>query len=142
MSIPLSTGRADRHIAFLGVLHQLWAAFHGLIGLALGFFAVSAALVASSPDRTAGAEVAAALTAVGFAVVAAAALAWSLVHAWCGRALRRHQPPARLLALALALLNVLLFPLGTMLAGYTAWALLRDDVRARFVDRSSASSHR
>jgi hypothetical protein len=140
VSIPHPTGRADRHIAFLGVLHQLWAAFHGLIGVALGFFAVSAALVASSPDRLPGAEIAAAITAAGFAVFAAAALAWSLVHAWCGRALRRHQPAARLLALALALLNVLLFPLGTLLAGYTAWALLQDDVRARFVERSLASN--
>jgi hypothetical protein len=142
VSIPPSTGRADRHIAFLGVLLQLWAAFHGLIGLALGFFAVSAALVASSPEGRPGVEIAAGVTAVGFGVLAAAAVAWSLVHLWCGRALRRHNPAARLLALALALLNVLLFPLGTLLAAYSAWVLLHDDVRARFVDRAPSTVHR
>jgi hypothetical protein len=140
--MPLRAGRPDRHIAFLGILHQLWAAFHGIIGLALGFFAVSAALVASSPDRQPGAEIAAGVMAVGFAVFAAAALAWSLVHAWCGRALGRRQPAARLFALALALLNALLFPLGTLLAGYTAWVLLQDDVRARFLDGPPATVHR
>jgi hypothetical protein len=36
------------------------------------------------------------------------------------------------LALALALLNALLFPLGTVLAFYTLWVLLQEEVRARF----------
>jgi hypothetical protein len=72
------------------------------------------------------------VTAAGFTVVAATALAWAMVHAWCGSALRRHDRWSRMLALALALLNVLLFPLGTVLAFYTVWVLLQEDVRARF----------
>jgi hypothetical protein len=141
VSIP-RTGRADRHIAFLGVLHQLWAALHGIIGLALACFAVSAALVAVSPEGRPEIEIAASVTAAGFAVLAAAALGWSLVHLWCGRALRRHNPAARLLALALALLNAMLFPLGTCLAAYTAWVLLQDDVRAKFAHRAEPSVQR
>jgi hypothetical protein len=124
--------RFDRHIQFLGVLHQLWAAFNAILGVALGLFAVSAALLAVAPERRPGSEIAAGVTAAGFAIVAATAVVWALVHAWCGSALRRRDPWSRVLALALALLNALLFPLGTVLAFYTLWVLLQEEVRARF----------
>jgi alkanesulfonate monooxygenase SsuD/methylene tetrahydromethanopterin reductase-like flavin-dependent oxidoreductase (luciferase family) len=124
--------RFDRHIEFLGLLHQLWAAFNAILGVALGLFAVSAALLAVARDRRPGIEIAAGVTAAGFAIVAATAIVWALVHAWCGSALRRRDPWSRVLALALALLNALLFPLGTVLAFYTLWVLLQEDVRERF----------
>ena len=134
--------RFDRHIEFLGLLHQLWAAFNAILGVALGLFAVSAALLAVAPDRRPGSEIAAVVTAAGFTIVAATAVVWAIVHAWCGGALRRRDPWSRVLALALALLNALLFPLGTVLAFYTLWVLLQEDVRVRFgpltVDCSAA----
>ena len=124
--------RLNRHIEFLGLLHQLWAAFNAILGIALGLFAVSAALLTVAADRRPGIEIAGGLTAAGFTVVAATALVWALVHAWCGAALRRRDPWARVLALALALLNALLFPLGTVLACYTLYVLLQEEVRVRF----------
>ena len=135
MRTPSRGSRFDRHIEFLGVLHQLWAAFNAILGVALGLFAVSAALLAIAPDRRPGSEIAAVITAAGFTIVAATAVVWALVHAWCVSALRRRDPWSRVLALALALLNALLFPLGTVLALYTLWVLLQEDVRVRFVDR-------
>ena len=135
MRTPSRGSRFDRHVEFLGVLHQLWAAFNAILGVALGLFAVSAALLAIAPDRRPGSEIAAVITAAGFTIVAATAVVWALVHAWCGSALRRRDPWSRVLALALALLNALLFPLGTVLALYTLWVLLQEDVRVRFVDR-------
>jgi alkanesulfonate monooxygenase SsuD/methylene tetrahydromethanopterin reductase-like flavin-dependent oxidoreductase (luciferase family) len=127
-----SASRFDRHIEFLGLLHQLWAAFNAILGIALGLFAVSAALLTVAPDRRPGIEIAGAVTAAGFTVVAATAGVWALVHAWCGAALRRRDPWSRVLALVLALLNALLFPLGTVLALYTLWVLLQEEVRVRF----------
>jgi alkanesulfonate monooxygenase SsuD/methylene tetrahydromethanopterin reductase-like flavin-dependent oxidoreductase (luciferase family) len=127
-----SASRFDRHIEFLGLLHQLWAAFNAILGIALGLFAVSAALLTVAPDRRPGIEIAGGVTAAGFTVVAATAGVWALVHAWCGAALRRRDPWSRVLALALALLNALLFPLGTVLALYTLWVLLQEEVRVRF----------
>ena len=132
MPTHLRPSRFDRHIEFLGLLHQLWAAFNAILGVALGLFAVSAALLAVARERRPGIEIAAGVTAAGFAVVAATAIVWALVHAWCGSALRRRDPWSRVLALALALLNALLFPLGTVLAFYTLWVLLQEDVRERF----------
>jgi hypothetical protein len=133
-------GRFDAHIEFLGVLYQLWAVFNAIFGVAMGLFAASAALLAVAPDGRPGLEIAASFTAAAFALLGAAALVWAIVHAWCGRALRRHDAWARVLALALALLNAVLFPLGTVLAFYTLWLLLQEDVRMRFV-RDTSWSH-
>jgi hypothetical protein len=126
------SGRVDRHIEFLGLVYQLWAAFNGILGLSLALFAASAALLMITPDGLPAAEIAAGVTAAGFAIVAGAAVVWAVVHAWCGAALRRHDSRARLLALTLAVLNAVRFPLGTLLALYTAWVLLQDEVRSRF----------
>jgi MFS family permease len=133
-------GRFDPHIDFLGFLYYLWAAFHTIFGVAMALFAASAALLAVAPDGRPGLEVAASFTAAGFAILAATAVVWAIVHAWCGRALRRRDPRSRVLALALSLLNALLFPLGTVMAVYTLWLLLHEDVRARF-DTDTSSPH-
>jgi hypothetical protein len=125
--------RVDRHIDFLGVLHLLWAAFNAIIGVALACFAAAALLVAgSAPEVRPGADIAAGLTAAGFAAVGGTALVWAAVHAWCGRGLRRRDRWARAVGLVLALLNLLLFPFGTLLAVYAFWVLLQEDVRLRF----------
>jgi hypothetical protein len=125
--------RVERHIEFLGVLHLLWAAFNAVIGVAMGCFAASALLLAGSgAGARRGVDLAAGVTAAGFAVVAATGLLWAAVHAWCGRGLRRRDRWARVVALVLALLNLLLFPFGTLLAAYAFWLLLQEDVRARF----------
>jgi hypothetical protein len=125
--------RVDRHIDFLGVLHLLWAAFNAVIGIALACFAAAALLVAgSAAEVRPGADIAASLTAIGFAAVGGTALVWAAVHAWCGLGLRRRDRWARAVGLVLALLNLLLFPFGTLLAVYAFWVLLQEDVRLRF----------
>lgn len=128
-----TAGRLDRHIDFLARLHLVWAAFNGIIGAGVVAFAVAAALLTGPAGETRpGAELAAGVTAAGFLLVAAAALFWAAVHWWCGLALARHDRWGRLLALVLATLNALLFPVGTLLAGYALWVLLQDDARRRF----------
>lgn len=125
--------RLDRHIDFLGVLHLVWAGFNGLVGLAMACFATAAAILATDASAAQpGTEIAAGLTAGGFTIVAATALVWAVVHAWCGAAVRRRDRWGRVVALALTLFNLLLFPFGTMLSGYALWVLLQEDVRVRF----------
>jgi hypothetical protein len=126
-------GRLDRHIDFLGRLFLVWAAFNAIVGAAVLFFAAAAAILAREGETLrAGADIAGTLTAGAFLVVALAALVWAGVHAWCGRALIRHDRWGRLLGLALSVFNALLFPVGTALAFYGLWVLLQDDARARF----------
>jgi hypothetical protein len=55
------------------------------------------------------------------------------MHLVTGRGLAARRPWARMLALVLALFNVLLLPLGTALSAYTLWVLLQDDTRRQFV---------
>jgi hypothetical protein len=121
-----------RHVTFLTRLLALWSGFNLVIGLALGAFAVAAALLAVSPRAEPGAEVAAGITAATLAVVAIAALAWAAAHHAATRGLCAHRAWARNLALVLALFDLLLLPLGTALGVYTLWVLLHEDVRSRF----------
>jgi hypothetical protein len=127
---------ADRllvHLDVLRWLHLLWAAFNGIIGVALACYAASAAMLAGVPGAILpGRDVAAGVTAAGFLIVAVTALVWAGAHAWCARALRERDRWGRLFALALAAFNVLLVPFGTIFAGYTVWLLLQDHARAAF----------
>jgi hypothetical protein len=126
-------GRLDRHVDFLAQLHVVFAAFNAIVGTGVVAFAVSAALLSGPAGRTRpGAEIAATVTAGGFAVVAGTALLWAVVHWWCGRALLARDHRGRLLALTLATMDALLFPIGTLLAGYALWVLLQDETRRRF----------
>ncbi len=125
--------RLERHADFLARLHLVFAAFNAILGTGVVAFAVAAALLTGPAGRERpGAEMAAGVTAAGFLVVAGTALLWAGVHWWCGRALLRRDARGRWLALALAMLNAVLFPLGTMLAGYALWVLLQEDTRQLF----------
>ena len=75
---------------------------------------------------------AAGLTGVTMTVVALIALIWAILHLVVGRQMRKLRPSARLMALGLALGNLILFPFGTALGGYALWALLKDDGRKLF----------
>jgi hypothetical protein len=125
MSVP---GRLDRHIDFLGRLHLVWALLNAVVACGMACFAAAAGVLAmeARPARPGG-EIASALTAVVFVVLAASAALWAAVHWRCGHALIRHDRIGRLLALALAVGNSMLIPLGTLLACYALWVLLQDE---------------
>ncbi len=103
-----------RHVEFLSTLYLVWGAIFVLVALAGFALALGAAAIAESsgPVRF-GSEMAARLTAVTIAVIAIIALVWGALHLFIGRTLRRHRPSARLMSLALALGNLILFPFGT-----------------------------
>jgi hypothetical protein len=133
--------RLARHADFLAQLHLVFAAFNAIVGAGVVAFAVSAALLRGPAGHTRpGADIAASVTAGGFAVVAGAALVWAVVHWWCGRALLARDHRGRLLGLTLATLNAVLFPIGTLLAAYALWVLLQDDARRLFESTPSAPS--
>jgi hypothetical protein len=119
------------HVDFVGVLFIIWGVLTALIGLstlALGVGAV--ALIASGASG--GGQIAAGLTAAVFATLAFIALLWGLAHVAVAVPLRRRRPWARLLALTLASVDLLLLPYGTALGCYTLWALLGEGGRKLF----------
>ena len=122
-----------RHVDLLSTLYLVWGAIFVLVALAGCALALGAAAIAESsgPVRFSS-EMAARLTAATIAIIAIIALVWGALHLYIGRTLRRHRPSARLISLALALGNLILFPFGTALGGYACWVLLKDEGRSLF----------
>jgi hypothetical protein len=122
-----------RHVDFLSTLYLTWGAIFTLVALAGFALAGGAAAIATAggPVRMAS-EMAARLTAITIGVVSFIALIWGALHLWIGRSLRQHLPSARLLALGLAVGNLVLLPFGTALGAYACWVLLNDEGRRIF----------
>lgn len=122
-----------RHADFLGLLYLAWGAIFALVGVACGALAAGALVIArdNGPVRAAP-DLAAGLTAATLGVLAILALLWGGLHLWLGAALRRYRYWARLIALGLAFVNLVMFPFGTALGAYACWVLLNEDGRALY----------
>ena len=122
-----------RHIDFLSTLYVAWGAIFALVAVAGFALAGGAFAIAEStgPVRF-GSEMAARLTGVTISIVSLIALVWAILHIIVGRRLRMLRPSARLMALGLAVGNIILLPFGTALGAYAGWALLNDEGRRLF----------
>ena len=121
------------HVDFVGVLFILWGALTALVGLSMLSLGMGAVAILASANRTGGVQVAAGLTAATFTGLAIIALIWGAAHIVVGVPLRRRRPSARLLALMLGAVDVVLLPYGTALGCYAMWALLNEDGKKLFV---------
>ena len=115
----------------LAILSSLWGALAAIVGVALLLLAGGALAILAGPDGD-GVGFAAGLTAGTFAAVGAFALLWGGAHLWSARLLQRRQGAGRILALALAVVNLLVLPFGTALGVYALWVLLTHDGRRLF----------
>ena len=121
------------HVDFLGVLFVVWGLLTTLVGvstLALGVGAV--ALIASATRGGGGGQVAAGLTAAVFTTLAIIAILWGAAHVVVGVPLRRRRSWARLVALGLGSVDLLLLPYGTALGIYALWVLLNEEGKSLF----------
>jgi hypothetical protein len=121
------------HVDFLGVLFIVWGLLTTLIGvstLALGAAAVALIASASRDGDTSG--FAAGLTAVVFTTLAIIAIVWGTAHVVVGVPLRRRRAWARMLALMLGSVDLLLLPYGTALGVYALWVLLNEKGKELF----------
>jgi hypothetical protein len=123
-----------RHVDFLSWLHLAWGIIFLLVALASGVLAAGALAISRGSGPVAVASpMAAQVTAVTLVVLSGIALLWAALHLWIGRALGAYRPWARLLALGLAVVNLVLLPFGTALGVYACWVLLKDEGRKLFV---------
>ena len=122
-----------RHVDFLSTLYVTWGAIFALVAVAGFALAGGAFAIAEStgPVRL-GSEMAARLTGVTITIVSLIALVWAILHIIVGRRLRLLRPSARLMALGLAVGNIILLPFGTALGAYAGWVLLNDEGRRLF----------
>ena len=117
----------ERHVHLLGILASLWGALWLLIGGSMLLLAIAALVqVADS------AGVAAGLTAGLFLLVAVFALIWGGAHLWAAILLRQRKPFGRVLMLGLAVVNLLILPIGTALGVYALWILLTNEGQRLF----------
>jgi hypothetical protein len=122
-----------RHVTFLSTLYLLWGAIFTVVAISGFALAVGAQAIADSagPVRS-GSEMAARLTAFTIGIIAGIALIWGALHLWVGSAITKYRSSARLMAIGLAIGNMVLFPFGTGLGGYACWVLLNQEGRVLF----------
>ena len=117
----------ERHVHLLGILASLWGALAVLIGISMLLLAIAALVqVAGSAGFAAG------ITAGLFFIVALFALIWGGAHLWAAILLRKRRPFGRVLMLGLAVVNLLMLPIGTALGVYALWILLTNEGRRLF----------
>lgn len=132
-----------RHADFLGILYLAWGAIFALVGLAgLALAGGALAIARGGGPVTVRSEFAAGVTALTLGLIALLALLFGALHLWIGAVLRRYRPWARLLALGLAVINLVLFPFGTALGGYAFWVLLTEEGRALYLDGAPTPARR
>ncbi len=123
-----------RHADFLAILYLAWGAIFTLVGLAgMALAGGALAIARSGGPVSVGSDLAAGITALTLGLIAGLALLFGLLHLWVGAAMRRYRTWARLLALGLAVINLVLFPFGTALGGYACWVLLNEEGRALYL---------
>ena len=120
------------HVDFVGVLFIVWGVLTALVGLSTLALGVGAVALITSTSRSGGAQFAAGLMAAAFTTLAVIAIVWGVAHAVVGVPLRRRKPRARLMALMLGSVDLLLLPYGTALGIYTLWALLSEQGKRTF----------
>jgi len=121
------------HLDFLGILFIIWGVLTTLVGLSTLALGVGAVAIITSASRDGGAQFAAGLTAAAFAALALIAIVWGLAHVAVGVPLRKRRPSARLAALTLGAVDLLLLPYGTALGCYALWVLLNEEGKKLFV---------
>jgi hypothetical protein len=120
-------------VDFLGVLFIVWGLLTTLVGvstLALGVGAF--ALIASAGRGGSSSQVAASLTAALFTTLAFVAIIWGAAHIVVGVPLRRRRSWARIMALTLGSVDLVLLPFGTALGAYALWLLLSESGKGLF----------
>jgi len=120
------------HVDFLGVLFIVWGLLTTLVGVSTLALGVAAAALITSAGRGGGAQFAAGLTAATFSALAVMAIVWGIAHVAVGLPLRRRHPMARLIALMLGSVDLVLLPYGTALGVYALWVLLNEKGKALF----------
>jgi hypothetical protein len=119
-----------RHIELLGVLYFVWGALFVLIGVAFLALAFGTAAIVTSVATER--RFAAGATAAAFAGLAALGLIWGLAHIWDAVAVRHCRHSGRAVGLVLAILDLILLPVGTALGIYSLWVLTQDETRPLF----------
>jgi hypothetical protein len=129
--VPDAAAKFSR-VDLVGILFILWGILTTLIGVSTLALGIGAIALITSASRGADGQVAAGLTAAAFTTLALIALIWGIGHIVVGLHLRRLEVRARLAALMLGSVDLVLLPYGTALGMYALWVLLHDEGKKLF----------
>jgi hypothetical protein len=121
----------ERHVTILAILTTIWGALAMLLGVSALLLAVGPVAILSAPQAD-GVGLAAGFLAGLFALTGLFALIWGGAHLWTAALIGQRKPLGRLMALGLALVNLLILPFGTALGIYALWVLLTNEGRRLF----------
>ena len=120
------------HVDLVGMLFVVWGGLTILIGAStLGLGLAAASLITAAAEAGRG-RFAASLTAATFTAFAFLAILWGAGHVMVGVQVRRRRHWARMGAVLLSCVDLLLLPYGTALGVYALWILLRDETKPFF----------
>jgi hypothetical protein len=125
----------ERHLPILILLVRIWGGLSMLMGVSMLLLAIGAVAILRDPSwprEAFGTGITVGAFSVVFGVVGAFAVVWGAAHLWAGGLLRDHRPIGRVLTLALALVNMLVLPFGTVMGAYALWILMTNDARHLF----------
>ena len=121
----------ERHVPILGWLHVAAGALFVVIGLFVFTFFTGIGVASGE------AEAMRILGIIGFSV-GSFLIVMGLPGLAAGYGLLKRKPWARMLTLVLGILNLINFPLGTIMGVYTLWVLLDDRAIAYFEELEPA----
>jgi len=121
------------HVNFVGVLFIVWGLLTAVVGLSTLALGIGAVTLITSGGHDGSRRLAAGLTAAVFTTLALIAILWGAAHVAVGVPLRRRTPRARLVALMLGSVDLLLLPYGTALGIYALWVLLNEGGKKMFM---------
>ncbi len=122
----------EKHVTILSIVYIGVNVFFLLAAAAIFIFMVAGGLLSGEGEAI--------LVTWGFAVVIAGFLAvLSIPGVIGGVGLVKRKGWARILVLVLGFLNLINFPLGTLLGVYTIWVLMQDEADAYFASCSSST---
>jgi len=117
------------HLDALVLLQRVWGAFGAITAAALAILAAGAEVALIASGSVGRAELGAVWLLGACAVTLGIGAAGAFLVAG---GLKRRRGAARLAALVLAVLNLIVVPFGTALGFYTFWVLLNNDARREF----------
>jgi hypothetical protein len=123
----MNVKQVEQHIPVLGMLHLVGGALFALVGIFVFFFLTSMGAIVAAEDTIAPRVLMLVATSVG-----ALLLALALPGMLAGYGLLKRRAWARGLAIAVGILNLLNFPLGTLIGIYTLAVLMQADAAEYF----------
>jgi hypothetical protein len=122
----------EPHTYLVGILFVVWGLLTVVVGASTLALGVAAASLMSAAGRSGSSQFAAGATAAIFTTLAVIAIVWGAAHIAVGFPLRKCAPRARMVALLLGSLDLVLLPYGTALGVYTLWVLLSERGKALY----------